>query len=82
LIELAERNEPFILYESPHRIGKLVEELITAIPGWRMVVGREMTKMYEQIVECSVEEGARLVSSGEIPLKGEFAVLVWSGKKR
>ena len=82
LTELAGRSEPFILYESPHRIGKLMDELTKAVPGWRMVIGRELTKMYEQIVECSVEEGSSFVASGEVPQKGEFAVLVWSGKKR
>ncbi len=79
---LAERGEPFVLYESPHRIEKLLAELTEAAPGYSMVLGRELTKIYEQIVECTVEEAYERVKNGAIPGKGEFVVLVWSGKKR
>lgn len=82
LTELAGRNEPFVLYESPHRIAKLMGELVAAAPGFSVVVGRELTKIYEQIVTDAVETVAEMVESGAIPRKGEFVVLVWSGKKR
>ncbi len=82
LTELAQRSEPFVLYESPHRIRKLMEELVSAAPGFRVLLGREMTKMYEQIEEFPVEEGPERVENGTIPVRGEFVVLVWSGKKR
>lgn len=82
LAELAAGGDPFILYESPHRIEKLCEELLEVIPDWSIVIGRELTKMYEQIVTDTVTEVVKRVKSGDIPQKGEFAILVWSGKKR
>jgi len=82
LKELAGQGDPFVVYESPHRIGKFFDELSVAAAGYSVVIGREMTKMFEQIVSCSVEEAADMVRSGTIPGKGEFAVLVWTGKKR
>lgn len=82
LVELAGRGEPFVLYESPHRIGKLLGELVEAAPGYSVVIGRELTKMYEQIGEFSVKEALDRVTDGTIPAKGEFVVLVWTGKKR
>jgi 16S rRNA (cytidine1402-2'-O)-methyltransferase len=82
LTELAQRGEPFVLYESPHRIRKLMDELVQAAPGYSVLVGRELTKMYEQIEAFPVEEGPEKVENGVIPPRGEFVVLVWSGKKR
>lgn len=82
LRELVSRKDPFVLYESPHRIVKLFRELVEAAPGHRVLLGRELTKLHEQILEFSVEEGPECVENGTVPLKGEFAVLVWSGKRR
>ncbi len=82
LQELAQRGEPFMLYESPHRIRKLFDELCVAAPEFRVIIGREMTKIYEQILEVSVETGKEMVETGDIPARGEFVLLVWSGKRR
>lgn len=82
LRELAQRGEPFVLYESPHRIQKLFGELCVAAAGFHVVLGREMTKIYEQIIEVSVETGKEMVENGDIPTRGEFVLLVWSGKRR
>ncbi len=80
--ELAARKEPFVLYESPHRIEKLLAELVQEAAGFSAVVGRELTKLHEQIVEDTVEGIAEKLSTGEIPIRGEFALLVWTGKSR
>ncbi len=82
LKELVSRGDPFLLYESPHRIAKLFDELCQAAPGHRLLVGRELTKIHEQIVEIPVENGPEQVENGSIPTRGEFAVLVWTGKRR
>ncbi|MDR1932516.1 MAG: 16S rRNA (cytidine(1402)-2'-O)-methyltransferase [Spirochaetales bacterium] len=79
LRELLDRGEAFVLYESVHRILKLLADLADLEPERLLVVGREMTKEFEEYIE-----GA----AGEIPLKfteknlkGEFSVLV-SGRKK
>lgn len=82
LAELAARGEPFVVYESPHRISKIFGELCAAAPGHRVVCGRELTKLHEQIVEGTVESVADQLESGAIPARGEFAILVWNGKSR
>jgi len=79
LAELLAREEAFLLYESPFRIERLVAELAQLAPDRRVCLGRELTKLHEQIVECSAAELAnRLLegSSDPIPHKGEFAILV------
>jgi 16S rRNA (cytidine1402-2'-O)-methyltransferase len=77
---LIARGEPVVFYESPHRMGRFLEELRTIAPGHRIVLGREMTKLHEQIVVGTVEEIANMVDNSEIPLRGEFVVLVSGGK--
>ncbi|MCX7786379.1 MAG: 16S rRNA (cytidine(1402)-2'-O)-methyltransferase [Spirochaetes bacterium] len=81
LRELLERNEPFVLYESVHRIEKLLQELRDLAPERTLFIGREMTKAYEEYLEGSVEELLAQVQEHPDRKKGEYAVLVYSGKK-
>ena len=79
LLALLEREEAFVLYESPYRIGKLMADLALLDPGRQVCVGRELTKIHEQIVVGSAVELAARFDKGVSPLipqKGEFAVLV------
>lgn len=79
LAELLAREEAFLLYESPFRIGRLAADLADLAPGRRVCLGRELTKLHEQIVECNAAELADRLSDGAIlpiPQKGEFALLV------
>ncbi|MCX7656055.1 MAG: 16S rRNA (cytidine(1402)-2'-O)-methyltransferase [Treponemataceae bacterium] len=79
LEELMERKEAFVLYESPFRIVKLLED-IADIDGERYVcVGREMTKYHEEYLRGRVTDVLeKLLQRGE--QKGEFSVYI-SGKK-
>jgi len=74
--EIAESEVPVVLYESPHRILKLLSEL--AAHGIRTVtLARELTKMHEevlsgeplQLAESLTERGAD---------RGEFVVIISS----
>ncbi|HOJ97951.1 MAG TPA: 16S rRNA (cytidine(1402)-2'-O)-methyltransferase [Termitinemataceae bacterium] len=79
LEELMERKEAFVLYESPFRIVKLLED-VADIDGERYVcVGREMTKYHEEYLRGRVTEVLeKLRQRGD--QKGEFSVYI-SGKK-
>jgi len=79
LAELLAREEAFILYESPFRIRRLAADLAELAPDRRVCLGRELTKIHEQIVECGAAELATRLAEGSadpIPQKGEFALLV------
>ncbi|MDA8425708.1 MAG: 16S rRNA (cytidine(1402)-2'-O)-methyltransferase [Treponema sp.] len=73
--ELMAREESFVLYESPHRIDKLLADIAGIDPGRRVCVGREISKLHEEFV---VGTAAELLSrfSGEAERRGEFSVLV------
>lgn len=72
LKEIAASTMPVVLYESPHRILKLLSELpVTS----RVTIGRELTKMHEEVVVGTpAEVAASLESRGAA--RGEFVVIV------
>src|SRR3989338_6255876 len=47
---------PVVLYESPHRILKLMKELAAAAPACRVTIGRELTKIHEEIIVGTPQE--------------------------
>jgi 16S rRNA (cytidine1402-2'-O)-methyltransferase len=47
---LLSREEAFLLYESPYRIAKLVALIAELAPGRQLCIGRELTKLHEEIV--------------------------------
>jgi 16S rRNA (cytidine1402-2'-O)-methyltransferase len=73
--ELMARPESFVLYESPHRIVALLEELAAADPARRVCIGREMTKVHEEFIAGTASEVLGELRA-RTEAKGEFAVLV------
>ncbi|MCK5250806.1 MAG: 16S rRNA (cytidine(1402)-2'-O)-methyltransferase [Spirochaetaceae bacterium] len=80
LKELLETDMIFVLYESPYRILKLLEDLKELAPERKILIGREITKKFEEFLSGTAEE-ALAVLTARSTLKGEFAVLVGIGKK-
>jgi len=78
--ELMSREECFVLYESPHRIRKLLADVAAVDPGRRVCVGREMTKLHEEFAVGRADELLERFSGAEEP-RGEFAVLVAGAEK-
>ena len=79
LAALLAREEAFLLYESPFRIAKLLADLASLDPDRPLCLGRELTKIHEQIVVGSAADLAARLGGNEgalIPEKGEFALLV------
>lgn len=79
LRELMATGSAFVLYESPFRIVKLLADIADIECGRRVVVGRELTKLHEEIVEGTAAE-LRDAFAGRSKILGEFAVFV-SGNK-
>ena len=64
-----------ILYESPHRLLKTLEQLKAHFGPERLVsVSRELTKVYEETIRGTLEELA--VHFSETKPKGEFVIVV------
>ena len=66
---------PVILYESPHRILKLLTELET-LKVSRVTVARELTKIHEEIISGSVAEAQEHFALHPGAVRGEFVVII------
>lgn len=77
--ELAEESKTIILYESPHRLLKTLQQLAEYLgEDRRACVSRELTKIYEENVRGTLKELYEHYTANT--LKGEI-VLVVEGKK-
>jgi 16S rRNA (cytidine1402-2'-O)-methyltransferase len=74
LKELLEQGENCIVYESPFRIVKLLKDARDLDPSRPVVVGRELTKTYEEILTGTVEEVLHILEQ-RTTIKGEIAVM-------
>jgi 16S rRNA (cytidine1402-2'-O)-methyltransferase len=72
---IAASEIPVVLYESPHRIEKLLEEL-KAIEVTQVVIARELTKVHEEIVSGTVAEIQAHFAAHPDAIRGEFVVIV------
>ena len=80
LRELLLTGDSIILYESPFRIVKLLTDIADIDCSRRVVVGRELTKLHEEIIEGSAAE-MRDDFASRASIKGEFAIFISGVKK-
>lgn len=75
LKKLAEEDRTIVLYESPHRLLKTLEELGTYLGIDRQAsVSRELTKLYEETIRGTVMEIKSYFENNT--LKGEFVICI------
>jgi 16S rRNA (cytidine1402-2'-O)-methyltransferase len=74
LSELSVLPYTIIFYESPKRIGRLIEELISRLGVRRAALAREMTKIYEEVIRGDLETILEDIKARTI--KGEIALVV------
>ncbi len=77
---LLEFDGILVIYESPYRIKKLITILNDLVPDASIVIGREISKLYEEIRRGSVREIYESLDS--LIERGEFAIALYRGKKR
>lgn len=80
LRELLSTGDAIILYESPFRIVKLLTDIADIDSDRNIVIGRELTKLHEEIIEGSACE-MRDKFAERASIKGEFAVFISGTKK-
>jgi 16S rRNA (cytidine1402-2'-O)-methyltransferase len=73
---LAAEPRTLIFFEAVHRVEAMLADLVDALgAGRRAVLGRELTKLHEQVVRGSLAE-LKAALGRDIPLLGEFVVVV------
>jgi 16S rRNA (cytidine1402-2'-O)-methyltransferase len=75
LKKIAKSEMPVVLYESPHRILKLLKELEVAAPKARITVAKELTKIHEAMFTGVAKEVAVALEKAKA-VRGEFVVII------
>ena len=76
LLKILENDKISILYESPHRIEKLINELKKFAPERNIFLAKELTKIHETFIKAKAKE-INLENT-----KGEWVVVIDKGEKK
>ncbi|WP_119717301.1 16S rRNA (cytidine(1402)-2'-O)-methyltransferase [Cognatilysobacter tabacisoli] len=77
LAALAGEPRTLLFYESAHRIEESLADLVTAFgPDRRAVLGRELTKLFETVLDGPLPDLLAQVQADANQRKGEFVVVV------
>jgi 16S rRNA (cytidine1402-2'-O)-methyltransferase len=74
LKKLKDEERTIIIYESPHRLKKVLSEIRGILGDRRIAVGRELTKKFEEIIRGKVSEVEDIFKE-RMP-RGEFALVI------
>ena len=74
--EISNTERTVVFYESPHRIMKTLDSLKKYIGERKIVVARELSKIYEQIISGNSEEVEKYFIDNKDKVRGEFVVLI------
>lgn len=73
---LREDSRTIIFYESPHRIEKLLRDVLAVMGDRDLCLARELTKIYEELLRCKTSELLKRIECNQVKLKGEMVVLL------
>ena len=76
-IENEERT--IIFYEAPHRLKKTLKDMLEILGDRKIVIARELTKKYEEIIRGNLIQVLSEINTREI--KGEITLIVQGGIK-
>ncbi|MGL4629374.1 16S rRNA (cytidine(1402)-2'-O)-methyltransferase [Cetobacterium sp.] len=79
LKSLATEERTIVIFESPHRIEKTLRDIETFIGVREVVIVREITKIYEEILRGTTTELIEKLSQN--PIKGEIVLLIKGNEK-
>ncbi|MGK2848618.1 MAG: 16S rRNA (cytidine(1402)-2'-O)-methyltransferase [Minisyncoccota bacterium] len=76
--EIGASAMPVIYYESPHRVIKNLTLLRTINPHSSVIIGRELTKIFEEVFRGTITEALKHYADHQTTIKGEFVVIVYT----
>ncbi len=74
--ELQNYEQPVVFFESTHRIMKTLEALTDLTVPRTVMLGRELTKLHEEMLTGTATELLQLLTETPVKQKGEFVVIV------
>lgn len=76
--KVAALENPVVYYDSVHRIMKNIELIGNIAPEKKIIVGRELTKLFEEIVRGSALDVQTYFREHPEKVRGEFAIIVYA----
>ena len=77
---LAGEERTLILFESPHRLRRFLEDVLEVIGERDIVVARELTKRFEEVFRGNVSEALEKFRDTEP--RGEFTIVIADRRKK
>ena len=74
LTQLADEERTLILFESPHRLCRFLEDALAVMGEREIVITRELTKRFEEIFRGSISQALEKFRSTEP--RGEFTIVI------
>ena len=78
--QLSEINNTIILFESPHRLLKTLNQLFEILGNRQVAIGRELTKLYEEIIRGNLKDVIQEFSKKSV--KGEIVIMIGKNDDR
>jgi 16S rRNA (cytidine1402-2'-O)-methyltransferase len=75
--EVANSEIPTVYYDSAHRFMKNLELLESFKPEAEIILGKELTKIFEEIVRGNIREVIQYFQANPDKIKGEFVVIAF-----
>lgn len=75
--EILSSKYPVVLFESKHRILKLLEEISSTSSSKKIMIFRELSKMHYSFYDGSAKELLTRFKGGKDSLKGEFTAIIY-----
>lgn len=69
-------DAPVVFFESPHRLAAVIKDLTALFPQRQLTFARELTKRFEQVHSCAVEQAAAWLASDAHHQQGEFVLIL------
>lgn len=74
LMEMSKIEATHIIYESPYRILKLLENINTIFPKKNLCIGKELTKINEKVI---IGNNSKIIEElNKLKIAGEFIILI------
>lgn len=77
LSRVVRSREPVVLFESPHRVARLLADLAELAPERRAVICRELTKLHEEIARGTLAE----LALRDPTVRGEVTLVIDSSEE-
>ena len=72
--QLQALDNTIILFESPFRLEKTLNQLLEHLGNRAVVIGRELTKLYEEIIRGNLKDV--IIHFSESKIKGEIVIMI------